>query len=278
MDRKKRMCIDRAVRALVQLFFFIMFPGLFQAAFSGVKYVAMQMSGSRRIEMVPFIVCLIILSGFTIAAGRFFCGFVCAFGSFGDAVYGISQYIQKKLKKKLPCIPDGFVVYLQKLKYIILALIIVLCFAGSYSVFASNSPWIVFSKLRALELHTGFPLAGIIVFILVIAGMCVTERFFCQFLCPMGALFALLPVIKWQYPHKRKDKCLEGCSLCARNCPVCIEPGSKERNGECIKCGKCVSGCPVMGMYIPGNMGIYNNIAVFIEAAALFVLVYIFYA
>lgn len=101
------------------------------------------------------------------------------------------------------------------------------------------------SKLRTLEFHTTFPVAGIIIFLLAIAGICIAERFFCQFLCPMGALFALLPVVIWQYPYKRKYKCLDRCSLCAKNCPVCIKPGSKEHNGECIRCGKCVSGCPV---------------------------------
>lgn len=93
----------------------------------------------------------------------------------------------------------------------------------------------------------------------------------------MGALFALLPVVIWQYPYKRKYKCLDGCSLCAKNCPVCIKPGSKEHNGECIRCGKCVSGCPVSSMYIPGNIQIHNNIAAVIKAAALFALVYILY-
>lgn len=143
MYKKKRMYIDRTVRALIQLFFFIMFPELFQAAFSGVKYIATQMNKSQRIEMVPFIVCLIILLGFTIVAGRFFCGFICAFGSFNDAVYWISQFIQKKLNKKFPKIPSGIAVYLQKLKYIILAAIIILCFTGSYSIFAANSIWTI---------------------------------------------------------------------------------------------------------------------------------------
>lgn len=275
MDIKKKMYAGRTVRALIQLFFFIMFPELFQAAFSGVKYIAAQMNVSKPVEMVSFIVYLIILVCFTIVAGRFFCGFVCAFGSFGDAVYGISQFIQKKLKKKLPKISKGAVIYLQKLKYIILAAIIILCFTGSYSIFAENSPWTVFSKCRALEFQTAFPAAGVIILILIMAGMCITERFFCQFLCPMGALFALLPVIKWQYPHKRKDKCLKGCSLCARNCPVCIEPGSKEYSGECIMCGKCVSSCPASSMYIPADGGIHNNIATIIKAAVLFVLIYI---
>ena len=39
MGKKKR-DIDGIVRVVIQLFFFIMLPELFQAAFSGVKYIA----------------------------------------------------------------------------------------------------------------------------------------------------------------------------------------------------------------------------------------------
>lgn len=273
MGKKKR-DIDGIVRVVIQLFFFIMLPELFQAAFSGVKYIASQMHGSKSIEMVPFIMYLIILTGFTIVSGRFFCGFACAFGSFGDVVYTMSKFIQKKLNKRFPVIPGKVCIYLQKLKYIILAGIILLCFNGMYGFFSLNSPWAVFSKLRAFEFKNAFTVTGIILFILIITGMCIQERFFCQFLCPMGAVFALLPVITLQYPKKREDICLKGCKLCVKNCPVSINPGSRERIGECIGCNKCVSGCPVSNMHILKSIN--HNIFSIIKAVLLFILVYIF--
>lgn len=271
---KKKKYIDRVIRAVIQLFFFIMLPELFQAAFSGVKYIVSQMHGSRSIEMVPFIVYLIILTGFTIVFGRFFCGFACAFGSFGDAVYTVSQFVQKKLNKKFPVLPDRVCIYLQKLKYLILVAIILLCFNGVYGFFSLNSPWAVFSKLRALEFKNTFTVTGVILFILIIAGMCIKERFFCQFLCPMGAVFALVPVITLQYPKKKEDICLKGCRLCLKNCPVNINPGTRERVSECIGCNKCVSGCPVSSMHILESVN--HNILSVIKAVLLFILVYMF--
>lgn len=202
---KKKKYTDSVIRAVIQLFFFIMLPELFQAAFSGVKYIVLQMHDSRSIEMVPFITYLIILMGFTIVSGRFFCGFACAFGSFGDVVYTVSKFIQKKFNKKFPVIPDMVCICLQKLKYIILVAIILLCFNGMYGFFSLNSPWVVFSRLRACEFKNAFTVTSIIIFILIITGMCIKERFFCQFLCPMGAVFALLPVITLQYPKKKED-------------------------------------------------------------------------
>ena len=63
----------------------------------------------------------------------------------------MSKFIQKKLNKRFPVIPGKVCIYLQKLKYIILAGIILLCFNGMYGFFSLNSPWAVFSKLRAFE-------------------------------------------------------------------------------------------------------------------------------
>lgn len=275
MDKKKKILIDKIIRGIIQLIFFIMLPELFQAAFSGIKYIATQMHKSDTIELTPFILCLIILISFTIVSGRFFCGFACAFGSFGDAVYIVSQFIQKKINKKLPKIPDRAIVYLQKIKYLILASIVILCFIGSYEIFALNSPWTVFSKLQALEFKTAFPVAGVALFILLIAGMCIEQRLFCQFLCPMGAVFSLLPVIVWQHPRKREDVCLKGCNLCSRNCPVHIEPDCPDLAGECIQCYKCVSGCPVSSIHIFGSTKVNHNIAIIAKAVLLFALAYV---
>ena len=166
----------------------------------------------------------------------------------------MSKFIQKKLNKRFPVIPGKVCIYLQKLKYIILAGIILLCFNGMYGFFSLNSPWAVFSKLRAFEFKNAFTVTGIILFILIITGMCIQERFFCQFLCPMGAVFALLPVITLQYPKKREDICLKGCKLCVKNCPVSINPGSRERIGECIGCNKCISVCSCAGACVASGL------------------------
>ena len=70
----------------------------------------------------------------------------------------------------------------------------------------------MFSRLTALRLPPeGFGV-GIGLFVLILLGMAVQPRFFCQFLCPMGAVFALLPVLPFARLHRQNDGCIPGCN------------------------------------------------------------------
>ena len=131
---------------------------------------------------------LIGLCGFTVLFGRFFCGYVCAFGGLGDFVYWLSGLVQKKLlhRKKQFRLPERAVRWGQKVKYLLLVLIAVLCALGVYGKLTGTSPWDVFSRLTALKLPAAGYGAGIALFVLILIGMAAQPPFFCQFLCPMG--------------------------------------------------------------------------------------------
>ena len=133
----------------------------------------------------------------------------------------------------------------QKVKYLVLAGIVVLCAAGVYGKLSGTSPWEVFSRLTALRLPPeGFGV-GILLFVLILIGMAVHPRFFCQFLCPMGAVFALLPVLPFAQLHRDGEQCIPGCNACANHCPVSLKLDEASlRSGECIGCEACVGICP----------------------------------
>lgn len=233
----------RRIRAVIQLIFFILAPSVYTAAFGGIKEIAGNIGASDPIAMSSFVTALIAVCIYTILFGRFFCGYACAFGSLGDAVYAAGQAIQKKLKKKLPKLPDRAVLVLQKVKYLILAIIVVLCAAGVYGSLSGWSPWDVFSMLTSLRIPEAKYWLGGVLLVLIVIGMAVQERFFCQFLCPMGAVFALLPHIGTY--RRDRTNCLPRCSACEKNCPVHVETdASNPHCGECICCGKCSDICP----------------------------------
>lgn len=100
LDRKKQKQVHRYVRATIQLIFFLLVPSAFTAAFSGVKYLFTQIGKGDAIGMTSFVTALCVLCLYTILFGRFFCGFACAFGSFGDALHGIYLWICKKNQEK----------------------------------------------------------------------------------------------------------------------------------------------------------------------------------
>ena len=112
------------------------------------------------------------------------------------------------------------------------------------------SPWEVFSRLTALHLPPeGFGV-GIGLLVLILLGMAVQPRFFCQFLCPMGAVFALLPVLPFARLHRQSDGCIPGCNACKQQCPVCLKlEESSLRSGECIACEACVGTCPKQNIH-----------------------------
>ena len=162
-------------------------------------------------------------------------------------MYWLSGMVQRKLlhRKKQFSLPQKAALIGQKVKYLVLALIVGLCAAGVYGRLTGWSPWEVFSRLTALRTPPeGFGL-GIALFVLILAGMALHPRFFCQFLCPMGAVFALLPVLPFAQLHRSGENCIPGCNACANRCPVNLKLDDESlRSGECIACEACVGTCP----------------------------------
>ena len=101
--------------------------------------------------------------------------------------------------------------------------------------------------LRAGNIHLGGYWLGILLFAGILVGMALCERFFCRFLCPMGAVFSLLPMLPIFSVRRKREQCAKGCSACTRCCPADLtlpEAGSWSVNGECFQCQKCVDICP----------------------------------
>lgn len=235
------------LRAGIQAIFFVSMPGAFVAGFAGVRQLFLRVGTGDTLSLDSFTLSLIGLCGFTILFGRFFCGYVCAFGSLGDFVYWLSGLVQKKLlhRKKQFQLPDKVVEYGQRVKYLVLLFIVGMCAENQYSKLSGTDPWEVFSRLTALKLPPkGFGI-GILLFILILISMALQSRFFCQFLCPMGAVFALLPVLPFAQLHRDSSQCIQGCNACANRCPVNLKLDEESlRSGECIACEACVGTCP----------------------------------
>ena len=153
----------------------------------------------------------------------------------------------KKMKKKPLQIAEAWTEKLCYLKYIVLALISILCFAGVYSKAKGTSPWDVFSMLHAGNFKLGGYLVGLVLLVLILAGMCFEERFFCRNFCPMGAVFSLLPILPFFALHRDRENCIKGCKACTKKCPSNIglpEDGSPRVEGDCFQCQKCIDTCP----------------------------------
>lgn len=290
---KTRKRIHNWVRFVIQLGFLVTFPSAFTAAFAGMKYILTQIGSNSLVELTSFIIILLGLCGYTIVFGRFFCGYACAFGSFGDWVHTAFEYGWKKVvKKKVPKLPIMLGQILNYVKYVILLGILYLCFKGTYGNYQGTSPWDVFSRLESLlpglDLHaekgialafgswksdllSGYMIGGLLLLAIVI-GMCLQERFFCRFLCPMGAVFSLLPVLPIFNLRRNRETCSERCNVCQNTCPAGIalpEHTEPEVLGECFQCQKCTVTCPKQNVQTGISKLSGNNLVFTLIKAAL---------
>ena len=68
-------------------------------------------------------------------------------------------------------------------------------------------------------------------------------RFYCRFLCPLGALFGVLaPLNLWRI-GKTLDACSH-CKGCEANCEGACAPDGRIRTAECVLCLNCLEACP----------------------------------
>ena len=239
--------IHADLRAAIQLVFFLFLPSAFTTAFSGIKSVLTQIGAGNPIAWSSFLTVLLALCAYTIVFGRFFCGYACAFGTLGDAVHSLYLFLCKKCKKKPLLLKKSWKKPLSYLKYAVLLAVVLLCFLGVYGDLTGWSPWDVFSMLRSGNFKVGAYWLGCILLVLILVGMVFCERFFCRFLCPMGAVFSLLPILPFFSVRRKREKCAKGCTACEKVCPSDLslpEDGSWNVSGDCFQCQKCLEICP----------------------------------
>ncbi len=231
-------------RLSIQVLFFALAPSVFATAFAGLKNVMQQVYGYEAVEWSLFLTVLAVLCAATVVFGRFFCGYACAFGLLGDVVYrGAGACFRKAGMAKRPGLPAKVARALRRLKYVVLVGLLLAVLMGAGPWINENSPWTSFSRLSSLSVR-GLTAASVAMLVAIIVGMALQERFFCRFLCPLGAVFSLVPTLPCGRHRRNRPTCLKGCSACGRACPMGIEPKDKLLAGECVACGRCAEVCP----------------------------------
>ena len=234
------------IRHIIQLLAFLVFPGLFILILSsfGIIIDAFLKWSFSLAELAVPLITLIAVIPVTVLWGRFFCGYLCAFGSMQELL----SFIAEKLKIRQIEVDQKLDAMLKKLKYAVLAVLIVLWVLDvSYT---GLSPWNVFGIYSNLAGWSGLEeliSVGGLLLALTIIGSLFLKRFFCRYLCPLGGVFTLISKPRL-FRIKKSDGCV-GCRLCTRKCPMGIDVENEAkslgsvRSGECIVCFKCLDSC-----------------------------------
>jgi NosR/NirI family transcriptional regulator, nitrous oxide reductase regulator len=189
---------------------------------------------------------------FSVAAALLFwgrgayCGWLCPFG----ALQELTNRIAKIFRVPQWTVPWGLHERLWALKYII--------FLGLFGVtlasveqaerLAEVEP---FKTAIILKFDRAWPFVA---YALVLLGIGLfVERFFCRYLCPLGAALAIPARIRMFDWLKRYRECGNPCQTCSRECLVqAIHPTGEINPNECHNCLHCqvlyqsASRCPVV--------------------------------
>ena len=182
---------------------------------------------------------LIFILWASIAAGLLFwgrgpfCGWLCPFGALQELLNNVAQ----ALKVPQYRVPWGFHERLWPIKYIIfLGLFGMSLYSTAFAEqLAEVEP---FKTSIVLKFAREWPFV-VYALTLLAAGLFV-ERFFCRYMCPLGAALAIPGRIRMFEWLRRWPECGSPCQRCANECPVqAIHPEGHINVNECIYCMHC---------------------------------------
>jgi len=162
-----------------------------------------------------------------------FCGWLCPFGALQELV----NMLARRLGVKQVEIPFGLHERLWMLKYVIFLGILAVSLHSIMAAFgfAEIEPFKTAITMKFLRDWPFVSYAGL----LLMAGFFV-ERFYCRYLCPLGAALAIPARMRMFEWLKRYRECGAECHICARRCTVqAIHPLGQLNPNECIYCLKC---------------------------------------
>ncbi len=170
--------------------------------------------------------------------GRVFCSWICPITFLTE----VSERLKKLLSKKTAT-PERWTLFRQMLWFALgLELFLTLVLGAPIFVFMSP-PGLIGRELMMLIFFRTLPLEGLIIILVLILNL-TSKRFYCRYLCPLGAFLALLGMKRRVRIENILQNC-KGCRTCDRACPMGLSPSVGEGTTVyCWNCGTCIDNCP----------------------------------
>lgn len=192
-----------------------------------------------------------IMALFGIVFGRFICGWLCPFG--------LIQDLLNKIPSKKINVNNRVNNVLKYLKYVILALFVVILPVFLVNEFGISPPYFCQYICPVGTLEGGIPLVlmnkslrgsvgylfqwKLFILICVVISSIIIYRPFCRYICPLGAFYSLFNKISFYRYRVDRSKCVN-CDSCTKKCKINIDVYENPNSAECIRCGECVKICP----------------------------------
>ncbi|MDZ4165109.1 MAG: 4Fe-4S binding protein [Smithellaceae bacterium] len=243
-------------------------------------------------EIIDRVLWSLALVAATLLIGRFFCAYVCPLGA---AIDGLDFLFFRKNKRRGLKADEG----LRRGKYFLLIIIAAAALIGVSLVYLFD-PIALLTRFYTFVLYPALiaflnllldlirPLAGLfglvslshlhypqpvfymtsitlLIFGTIIALNYFTPRFWCRYLCPLGAFLSLIS--PFGIFKRRVGPDCNRCLVCQQRCPMeaIDQDPFKTRFRECIQCRNCALICPQQAISFPaalGGTGEYSSIDV----------------
>jgi NosR/NirI family nitrous oxide reductase transcriptional regulator len=187
------------------------------------------------IDPITFILWLYVFISVFLWGRGLFCGWLCPFGALQEMI----GWVAKKLRIRQWKIAESRHKQLWKLKYLLLIGLV------GVSVFSTNQAIVLsevepFKTVITEEFVRYWPF---VIYALVTLGLGLfVHKFYCRYLCPLGAGLAILGWFhRFEWLDRRKE-CGSPCKFCNKVCEIrAIEPTGAINYNECIQCLDCVA-------------------------------------
>ncbi len=162
-----------------------------------------------------------------------YCGWLCPFGALQELTNALAQ----RLGVRQIAVPHALHERLWVIKYTLFVAILGLSFYSMKEalILAEVEP---FKTAISMRMMRAWPFVAFVL-VLLVAGLFI-ERFYCRYLCPLGAALAIpakLKVFDWL---RRRPQCGRECRLCETKCTVgAIDPLGRINPNECVLCLRC---------------------------------------
>jgi NosR/NirI family transcriptional regulator, nitrous oxide reductase regulator len=163
-----------------------------------------------------------------------FCGWLCPFGALQELTGKLGQWAklpQIRLRQRADA-------RLRKAKYAILAVLV-----GSVFASASATGFLFEVEPFKTAITFGFQRSWpyVLYAMALLATSAVWYKFFCRYLCPLGAGLALFGRVRLLNWLPRRKQCGKPCQTCRHRCDyTAISPEGTIRYDDCFQCMDCV--------------------------------------
>ncbi len=192
---------------------------------------------TSRLVYTPLLIGMVIPVLLALLLGRVFCAWICPISFFSEVIDRIFRLLSGKRYRK-----DRLTLIRQVFWFALLGELFLAMVLGTPIFVFLSPPGLVGRQIMMAVFFHAIAIEGIIV-VLVLGLHLLTRRFFCRYLCPLGALLGVIGSKRRLVVTRDEDKCNE-CGLCKRACPLGLNPaGGDSLSAYCWNCGECIDAC-----------------------------------